>query len=191
MKGRRAHEAHGGAVHHGKHHVSHQHQAGSHAEVHHHHLKKGGKARRATGGAVQLKHGGKVHGGKAHHRMDKRARGGRMTPKSPLTGATVREMDYQKHPKDTADEGGEYDLARASGGPITAAVRASGGRLHDPKTWNPGGRRGKLHREMGIPEGQKIPAAKLEAATHSNNPEKRRDAIRAETMKKWNHGGKK
>jgi hypothetical protein len=56
--------------------------------------------------------------------------------------------------------------------------------------FHPGGEKGKLHREMGIPEGQKIPAAKLAAATHSNDPEKRRDAIRAETMKGWNHSGK-
>jgi len=58
------------------------------------------------------------------------------------------------------------------------------------KDFHPGGEKGKLHREMGIPEGQKIPADKLRAATHSSDPEKRRDAIRAETMKKWRHGGK-
>lgn len=56
--------------------------------------------------------------------------------------------------------------------------------------FHPAGEKGKLHREMGIPEGKKIPAAKLEAAAHSSDPEKRRDAIRAETMKKWHHGGK-
>jgi hypothetical protein len=56
------------------------------------------------------------------------------------------------------------------------------------KKFNPGGEKGKLHREMGIPEGQKIPAARLRAAaTQTADPEKRRDAIRAETMKKWNH----
>ncbi len=55
--------------------------------------------------------------------------------------------------------------------------------------FHPGGEKGKLHREMGIPEGQKIPAAELEAATHSKDPEKRRDAIRAKTMKGWHHPG--
>ncbi len=54
--------------------------------------------------------------------------------------------------------------------------------------FHPGGEKGKLHRELGIPEDQKIPADRLEAATHSRNPEVRRDAIRAETMKKWHHG---
>lgn len=53
------------------------------------------------------------------------------------------------------------------------------------KKWRPGGTPGKLHREMGVPEGEKIPAEKLRAATHSDDPEKRRDAVRAETMKGW------
>lgn len=56
------------------------------------------------------------------------------------------------------------------------------------KGWRPGGERGKLHREMGIPEGRKIPKDRLRAAAHSDNPEERRDAIRAETMEKWHHG---
>jgi hypothetical protein len=53
------------------------------------------------------------------------------------------------------------------------------------KGFHPGGHKGKLHRELGIPVGQKIPAARLRAATHSRNPEIRRDAIRARTMKSW------
>ena len=57
------------------------------------------------------------------------------------------------------------------------------------KGWNPGGEKGKLHRELGIPEGEKIPASRLESAAHSGNPEVKRDAIRAQTMKKWHHGG--
>lgn len=56
------------------------------------------------------------------------------------------------------------------------------------KKFNPGGHKGKLHRELGIPEGQKIPQARLKAAAHSSNPTIRRDAIRAETMEKWHHG---
>jgi hypothetical protein len=55
------------------------------------------------------------------------------------------------------------------------------------KKFNPGGHKGKLHREMGIPEGQKIPAAQLAAAARSPDREKRNDAIRAQTMKKWKH----
>ena len=57
------------------------------------------------------------------------------------------------------------------------------------KDFHPGGEKGKLHRELGIPEGQKIPAGRLAAAAHSSNAEVKRDAIRAQTMKKWHHGG--
>lgn len=59
------------------------------------------------------------------------------------------------------------------------------------KDFHPGGEKGKLHRELGIPEGEKIPAGRLEAATHSRDPEIKRDAIRAKTMEKWHHGGAK
>lgn len=67
---------------------------------------------------------------------------------------------------------------------------AEGKKMHNPKTWKPGGTPGKLHRAMGIPEGEKIPSDKLEAAAHSNDPGKRRMAIHAQTMKGWHHGGK-
>ena len=56
------------------------------------------------------------------------------------------------------------------------------------KDFNPGGQKGKLHRELGIPEDKKIPAKRLTQATHSRDPEIRRDAIRAETMKAWLEG---
>ena len=59
------------------------------------------------------------------------------------------------------------------------------------KSFKPGGQKGKLHRELGIPVGQKIPQSRLRAAMHSKNPEVKRDAIRANTMEHWRHGGKK
>ena len=59
------------------------------------------------------------------------------------------------------------------------------------KAWKPGGQKGKLHRELGIPEGEKIPKGRLDAAAKSDKPEVRRDAIRAKTMEGWNHGGRR
>jgi len=56
------------------------------------------------------------------------------------------------------------------------------------KDFRPGGQKGKLHRELGIKEGAKIPAARLSAAMHSPNREVRDDAIRAHTMEGWHHG---
>jgi hypothetical protein len=58
------------------------------------------------------------------------------------------------------------------------------------KDFHPGGSKGKLHREMGIPEGQKIPASKLKTAEHSKNRTVRDDAIRAATMEGWKHKGR-
>jgi hypothetical protein len=48
-----------------------------------------------------------------------------------------------------------------------------------------------LHRSLGVPSGEKIPAKKLERATHSDDPKVRKQAALAETLKKLNrrHGG--
>jgi len=59
------------------------------------------------------------------------------------------------------------------------------------KGFNPGGQKGKLHRELGIPVGQKIPAQRLAEAERSGNREIRDDAIRAKTMEGWRHVNKK
>lgn len=43
---------------------------------------------------------------------------------------------------------------------------------------------GKLHRELGVPEGKKIPAKKMAKAEHSKNPTIRREASLAKTLSK-------
>lgn len=48
------------------------------------------------------------------------------------------------------------------------------------------GAKGGLHRSLGIPQGQKIPAARLEAASHSSNPKTKKEAQMAKNMR----GGK-
>lgn len=45
--------------------------------------------------------------------------------------------------------------------------------------------KGGLHRSLGIPEGEKIGAARIEAATHSSNPKTRRQANLAQTYAKY------
>lgn len=45
------------------------------------------------------------------------------------------------------------------------------------------GAKGGLHRSLGVPQGQKIPAAKLAAALHSSNPKTRKQAQMAKNMK--------
>jgi hypothetical protein len=48
-------------------------------------------------------------------------------------------------------------------------------------------KRGALHRSLGVPLGEKIPASKIEAATHSDNPTLRKRAVLAQTFAKARH----
>lgn len=43
---------------------------------------------------------------------------------------------------------------------------------------------GALHRELHVPQGQKIPAKKLQAALHSSNPIEAKRARLAEVLKR-------
>lgn len=43
---------------------------------------------------------------------------------------------------------------------------------------------GALHRELGVPQGQKIPAGKMAAAKNSSSPKIRKQAALAGTLKK-------
>lgn len=49
-------------------------------------------------------------------------------------------------------------------------------------------KKGALHRALGVPAGEKIPAAKLAAASHSKNPHVRRMAASAKGFKAMKHG---
>ena len=61
------------------------------------------------------------------------------------------------------------------------------------KNWIAGAteNKGGLHRSLGVPEGQKIPAKKLAAAKHSDDPKIAKQANLAATLKKLHkrHGG--
>lgn len=47
---------------------------------------------------------------------------------------------------------------------------------------------GKLHRELGVKEGEKIPAKKMAKASHSKNPTIRKEVNLARTLKSFNRG---
>lgn len=47
---------------------------------------------------------------------------------------------------------------------------------------------GALHENLGVPQGQPIPAKKLEKAEHSSNPTIKKEATLAETFKKYRPG---
>jgi hypothetical protein len=46
---------------------------------------------------------------------------------------------------------------------------------------------GALHKELHVPAGKKIPAKKLEKATHSSDPTLAKRARLAKTLKKLHH----
>lgn len=46
---------------------------------------------------------------------------------------------------------------------------------------------GALHRALGVPAGQKIPASKMAKAIHSSSPRMRRMANLAKTLGKMRH----
>lgn len=45
--------------------------------------------------------------------------------------------------------------------------------------------KGKLHKALGVPKGQKIPPGKLAKAKHSKSPTVRKEANFAANAKKW------
>lgn len=47
--------------------------------------------------------------------------------------------------------------------------------------------KGALHRAVGVPENEKIPAAKMAKAAHSKNPKIREEAALAKTLKGFSH----
>jgi len=51
-----------------------------------------------------------------------------------------------------------------------------------------GMKKGKLHRELGVPEGHKIPTKKLAKAAKSKNPTIRKEVALASTLKSLHKG---
>jgi hypothetical protein len=49
--------------------------------------------------------------------------------------------------------------------------------------------KGRLHRALGVPKGEPIPAGKLAMAKHSASPALRKQATFATSAEDWNHGG--
>jgi hypothetical protein len=74
-----------------------------------------------------------------------------------------------------------------------ARSRATRQMMHkkSPEKWIQGSinpaNKGALNRELGVPEGKKIPERKLEKAEHSKNLTLRRRANWAENVKKSHH----
>jgi len=68
---------------------------------------------------------------------------------------------------------------RCGGGRMADGGMADGGKWIQGAIKHPGA----LHKQLGVPEGEKIPAGKLAKAAHSDNPTLARRARLAQTLK--------
>ena len=112
--------------------------------------------------------------------------------KSHVDGVTIRpsgESETTSHARDVAapkklapvgGKKGQTRLDKPTRGRRDANAFAKGGGIHiKPEN------KGKLHRALGVPEGEKIPASKLAQAKHSKSAEERKEATFAVNAKNW------
>lgn len=83
----------------------------------------------------------------------------------------------------------------ASAGQTIVKGYARGGKVAKDDCFAKGGKigpvkKGALHKELGIKQGEKIPASRLAAAKKSSNPLERKRATFAQNAKKWAHKAK-
>jgi hypothetical protein len=110
-----------------------------------------------------------------------RKNGGRTARKRAMGGANVAgaELGNQVVPAAILNPHGGL-----SGSAVAQELKRGGG-IHIKAS-----HKGMLHKELGVAEGKKIPAKKLEKAADSSNPAERKRAVFAENAKKWNHKAK-
>jgi len=127
-----------------------------------------------------------------------------------LTAArsTRRKTDVGCGEADEEESRGGRTHRRAAGGPVTVKAKhadiyeTSGGTHHwkdagdKSEQMKKGGGKwiagaikhpGALHKQLGVPQGEKIPAKKLATASHSSNPTLRKRANLAKTLKGFHH----
>lgn len=183
--------------HHGKHHSTHGADAGGrpHERREYDHVNYG--AHQGAGHEEPLErhmpshheHGGKMH---TQGHGKRRARGGKCEEEEgegdddeddsryARGGITGPPKIHAEHVDVYQTEGGQHhwkDSERRRGG--AAKYAKGGGKWISGAIKHPGA----LHRSLGIPQGQKIPAKKLAAASHSDNPTLRRRANLEKTLK--------
>lgn len=151
----------------------------------------------AHGGGVEGKKHRTGHHGKAKHQFaeggrtkeegcddgeeeDGHAVGGRAPPLMHYRGGKGRKKAGGGHVDVYETHGGTHhwsddDHSRAKGGRSSKWIQ---GAIKHP---------GALHKSLGVPEGEKIPAKKLNKAEHSDSPKLARRAALAKTLKGLHH----
>ena len=124
--------------------------------------------------------GGSVKGRHPHKRLDKRARRADGGSTEDFAAAEDHPDDKRKRIRNVLPDSRPL-LAGEDGG---EDGHAAGGGIHIKAS-----HKGLLHKELGVPEGKPIPAAKLAKAKNSSDPAERKRATFAANAKKWHHGG--
>jgi len=165
----------------------------------------------AMGGTAQCyAYGGDVH----HHPACYMAEGGDVpadgTPpdnastdeinQSFMRGVAEQEQPASSHPLEWNEQSRQWDLRDHTGNKIGSFPTYTGAQKYAdmvaskeiPQKMAKGGKigpvkKGALHKQMGVPQGQPMPAKRLEQATHSDNELLRKRAQFAENAKHWNH----
>ena len=141
-----------------------------------------------------FKRGGAVHGDGVKHHAGRKARaaGGPMPMPVPAQQAPPQQASNMAQPGQIAPPmppTNRFNFSPTSPGMMAiGAGLATGGRAARKDgggNWIAGAvkHRGALHKELGVPAGEKIPAKKLKAAEHSSNPTERKRADLAATLK--------
>lgn len=144
-------------------------------------LKRGGRAKRDVGGEVPTTRFNIGAGESMPRKMIGFKKGGEVHSDEKEDRALVKKMVKSKALTGKSEGGlsedGEIQGTRPTGG---RKARKSGG-----GNWIAGAIKhpGALHKELGVPEGKKIPAKRLEKAEHSDNPKLAKRARLAETLK--------
>lgn len=131
---------------------------------------------------IMLKRGGSAwEGSKEDEREDKK-----LAKKHHMTREAFEKSELdEKHDKHKSMEGlKKGGKAKKCGG---GGTYKRGGKAGEK--WIQGAIKhpGALHRELHVPEGEKIPAKKLAKAAHSDNPKLRKQANLAKTLKRMHH----
>ena len=137
-------------------------------------FKRGGAA---TDGRARARKfmGGPMQGGASPYVQSMGGMGQAAPAQRAMTPGQVAPRMFKRGGK--AEHGPDCSCAKCSGDRV---ARASGG-----GNWIAGAtkNKGALHRKLGVPEGEKIPAKKLAKAAHSKDPTERKEVALAKTLK--------
>jgi hypothetical protein len=143
-------------------------------------LSSAGRGDHPHSASDQMAHGGSIHqhhhhGNAPHHKhAHHRATGGR-TPENEVAGKGSIAEEVEGHKR--GGHVGHHEKKKLSEGGAAGGKWIAGAVKHP----------GALHKQLGVPQGEKIPEKKLSKAAHSSNPLLAKRAHLAQTLKGFHH----